>query len=369
MKELGIFDLYEKSSEKTEKEFIDRTDSYLRVQINYEKLMNDTDWIELMEETIPYIDNIFRNPNRFIINEEEIVKIELARKITVESIKHLSKNTNLIQDYNKQTGDVRPSKILNINKEESYDTYENRIIYTLIQNMKFYISQMKKKAEEVKNVKEKNEKRLEYKASSKISGEKINVNVELEKKLDEQNKKNDNKEENILERIEKLEERIVDVSSSEVYKAIDKKHITLVRSPIKKTNVVLKNVNFQYAMRLWNFLQEEIDDKTKHINEKEDYMDNSELKKMMDETFLLQYLTMNTLEKDNLENEESNKKLTEQTINQMLERVMDLDTNITENQLKEMIANKYEVIKYRNIATINEIQKVFKKHIEKYINN
>lgn len=51
-----------------------------------------------METTIPYIDNIFRNPNRFIINEEEIVKIELARKVTVESIKHLAKHTNLIQD-------------------------------------------------------------------------------------------------------------------------------------------------------------------------------------------------------------------------------------------------------------------------------
>lgn len=55
-----------------------------------------------MEETVPYIDNILRNPNRFIVNEEEIVKIELARKITVESIKHLSKNTNLIQDYDKK---------------------------------------------------------------------------------------------------------------------------------------------------------------------------------------------------------------------------------------------------------------------------
>ena len=64
------------------------------------------------------LDNILRNPNRFIVNEEDIVKIELARRVTVESIKHLSKNTNLIQDYNKETGDVRPSKILNINKEE-----------------------------------------------------------------------------------------------------------------------------------------------------------------------------------------------------------------------------------------------------------
>ena len=63
-----------------------------------EKIIKDTEWIEIMERTIPYIDNILRNPNRFIINEEEIVKIERARRITVESIKNLSKNTSFIQE-------------------------------------------------------------------------------------------------------------------------------------------------------------------------------------------------------------------------------------------------------------------------------
>ena len=40
-----------------------------------------------------------------LLNEEEIVKIELARKVTVESIKHLAKHTNLIQDVDPKTGD------------------------------------------------------------------------------------------------------------------------------------------------------------------------------------------------------------------------------------------------------------------------
>lgn len=144
MEELKIFDLYEKFNTKTAEEFMDKIDSTVDIKAEYEKVIEDTEWIEIMEETVPYIDNILRNPNRFIVNEEEIVKIELARKITVESIKHLSKNTNLIQDYDKKTGDVRPSKILNINKEENYDTYENRFIYTLIQNMKFFINKKKK---------------------------------------------------------------------------------------------------------------------------------------------------------------------------------------------------------------------------------
>ena len=76
--------------------------------------------------------------------EEEVVKIEQAKKITVETIKHLSKNTNFIQTIDPVTGDVTPSKLLNVRKEESYDTYENRLIYTLVQNTKINILMLKK---------------------------------------------------------------------------------------------------------------------------------------------------------------------------------------------------------------------------------
>ena len=152
MKDLGILDLYEKVNKEKTTNFIEKIDSNLRVQTQVKKTVKDVEWIEKMEETIPYIDNILRAPNRFIVNEEEIVKIELARKITVDSIKHLSRNTNLIQSIDKETGDVRPSKILNIKKEENYNTYENRLIYTLIQNMKLFIDNRKKTLEnELKN--------------------------------------------------------------------------------------------------------------------------------------------------------------------------------------------------------------------------
>ena len=119
MSDLEIYNLYERTNPGTIETFQKRTASKMDLQTEYEKIIEDTEWIDLMETTIPYIDNIFRNPNRFIINEEEIVKIELARKVTVESIKHLAKHTNLIQDVDEETGDVKPSKILNINKEES----------------------------------------------------------------------------------------------------------------------------------------------------------------------------------------------------------------------------------------------------------
>lgn len=368
MSDLEIIDMYENANKENSKKFIEAVDSSLKIKVETKKEIKDIEWIEKMEETIPYLDNILRSPNRFIINEEEIVKIELARKITVDSIKHLSKNTNLIQSIDKKTGDVRPSKILNINKEESYDTYENRLIYTLIQNMKMFITRRKNTLEENINKENKNDKNLDYKALSETDKEKIEINLSLNSSLNDQNQTSQEETKELLNKIEDVEKRILDLTTSEVYKVIDKKHITLVREPIKKTNVVLKNVNFQYAMKLWNYLRDNFEDQTKAIEEKEEYMEQGEKKKLFDETFMLQYLILKTLDQDEAETEGTRQEIKETILEQMVSNLVDMDTDMTEEELNKLIANKYEVIKYKKMEAIKEIQKIFKDHIEKYLN-
>ena len=367
MNDLEIFDIYENANKEKSQKFVDEVDSSLRIKIDTKREIKDIEWIEKMEETIPYIDNILRSPNRFIVNEEEIVKIELARKITVDSIKHLSKNTNLIQSVDKKTGDVTPSKILNINKEESYNTYENRLIYTLIQNMKMFIERRKSTLEQSINKENKNDKTLDYKALSKTDKEKVEVNLSLNSTLNSDTNDNEKETKEILEKIEELEHRILDLTSSEVYKTIDKLHISLVREPIKKTNVILKNVNFQYAMKLWNYLRDNFDDKTKDIEENQDYMESGEKKKLFDETFMLQYLIMKTLDQDEAETEGTREEIKETILEQMINNLVNMDADISEEELNKMIASKYEVIKYKKMEAIKEIQNIFREHIDKYL--
>ena len=367
MNDLEIFQVYENANKEKSQKFVDEVDSSLRIKIDTKREIKDIEWIEKMEETIPYIDNILRSPNRFIVNEEEIVKIELARKITVDSIKHLSKNTNLIQSVDKKTGDVTPSKILNINKEESYNTYENRLIYTLIQNMKMFIERRKSTLEQSINKENKNDKTLDYKALSKTDKEKVEVNLSLNSTLNSDTNDNEKETKEILEKIEELGHRILDLTSSEVYKTIDKLHISLVREPIKKTNVILKNVNFQYAMKLWNYLRDNFDDKTKDIEENQDYMDNGEKKKLFDETFMLQYLIMKTLDQDEAESEGTREDLKDTILEQMVNNLVDMDQDLTEEEINKLIANKYEIIKYKKLEAIKEIQKIFREHIDKYL--
>ena len=372
MDNLGILDLYEKSAENNSlHEFAEKTESTLKVEMEKKIATLDTEWLEMVELTIPYLDNIFRSPNRFIVNEEEVVKIEQAKKITVETIKHLSKNTNFIQTIDPETGDVTPSKLLNVRKEESYDTYENRLIYTLIQNTKMFMNRKKEELINSVNVDEeenqnKNDKMLEYNATSNVKEEKIEIKLNLNSHLDFSGDLSKERINQVRERIQEAERKLQTLANTEPYQVIDKQHITLVREPIKKTNVVLKNVNFQYAMKLWSYLRENNEDSFDEESENRNYMDDGELKHLVDETFLLQYLAMKTLDEDQLENEVTNKQIQENIVEQMIEKMVDMDTEITEDQLQRMIVGKYEVIKYKKTEIIKEIQQIFKTHLEKY---
>ena len=117
---------------RDEEIFLDKVESKLKMDIRKNEIIDDDEWMDMVEFTMPHLEKALNKSIKQIIQEEEIVKIELIKKVSVESIKHLSKNTNLIETYDEETDDVIPSKILNAYKEESFITYENRFLYTLI---------------------------------------------------------------------------------------------------------------------------------------------------------------------------------------------------------------------------------------------
>ena len=365
MSGLNIVDLYNNTPNNQIDGFINRLDSNLHIDKNENRVEGNYEWLKIMEDTVQYIDNILRNPNRFIINEEDVVKIELARRVTVESIKHLARNTNLIQDIDKKTGDVKPSKILNINKEESFNTYENRFIYTLIQNMKFFIARKKNSIVNESSFNCNNT--LSYIGKCPMGNENVDIELKLNNTVKSSKKIVDTQGNDIPSRIEKIEQRITDLTSCEVYKNLNKLHVALVTSPIKKTNVILKNVNFQYAVKLWNYLQEHVnDDSNAESKNSDSYDDKGELKKYFDESFLLDYLVSRTLSGYN--NKKMDKeKISERLIGNVVEKIIDINAGISEEELSNLVARQYTIIKYRNVVTDKKIAKIYRDAIDKYL--
>ena len=119
-------------------------------------------------------------------------------------------------------------------------------------------------------------------------------------------------------------------------------------------------------MKLWSYLRDNFDDKTTSEEEKREYMDNGELKQLMDQTFLLQYLAMKTLDEDKLETQDTKDEISNAILEQMLDKMIDMNTELTGQELKQMIAERYEVVRYKKMEILQEIQKIFKKNIDKY---
>ena len=362
--ELQVGNLYNEYDNDEIEEFYKELSSSLDISVDYDKTEFNLEWLTIMEDTIRYIDNILRNPNRFIVNEEDIVKIELARRVTVESIKHLSRNTNLIQEYDKETGDIKPSKILNINKEESYNTYENRFIYSLIQNMKTYVMFKKKGLESVSSAKD--DKKLKFSGTTRVGKTKYEISINLTSSLDSSVSQDENSLENVMARIEKLENRITDLTSSEVYKTINKLHIALVTSPIKKTNVILKNTNFQYAVKLWNYMQEHMNADMDNIKDSKSEKVEGKVKKYSDEVFLLEHLILESyINSDTKKTKKQKKEVSKKIVNSMLQRLLEMDS-IDKKEILDLIDKYYTVIKYKSVVNDKEIFDKFKTAIKNY---
>lgn len=345
--------------------FMNNLNSTLAVKREYELNEFDYEWLEKIEETLPYLDNILRNPKRFIINEEEIVKVELARKVTVESVIHLTQHTNLIQDIDEKKGDVKPSKILNINKEESLDTYENRFIYTLVNNLRTFFEQRVEATGENSSYMDK--KDLAYVANTKVGSEDVRVSLRI-CSLDKNIKENKNNENGLsyVERLKKVQVRLDGFSGTELMQTLNKLHVSPVRSPIRKTNVILKNPNFKKAEELWNYIQS-FRSKDRKEKDKQDYYDKGTLKEQYDQAFLLEYIANRTIgiTNGNGQNGVSDKKLVSDTLQRVIENILDADMSISEDGLKEIFDKQISTVKTKNTEKARNVVNIFNDRFER----
>ena len=217
----------------------------------YTRKNYDNSWIGTIEDCIVSLDNIVRNPRKFIVIEEDIVDISLARSISVESVKHLSQHTNLISSVDKN-GMVIPSKILNTSKEESFDIYENRFIYTLLLKVRDFID---RRFTEIQNALLRSGE-IDIAVESEFSIDRNKVKYKLDGAanfpFDAVVKK---KGEGLtdVERVTHIKSIISDFLSSPFGREM--RTCALVRPPILRTNVILKNPDFKKALVLWQFIE------------------------------------------------------------------------------------------------------------------
>lgn len=334
--------------------FLEDLNSILNIKTDYDSKEYNYTWIEIYEDVVPYIDNILRNPKRFIINEEEVVKVELSRKVTVESIIHLTQHTNLIQDIN-EDGDVQPSKILNINKEESLDTYENRFVYTLIKNMTTFFDQHASQISGESYYIDK--KDAQYEANAKIGTEEIKISIKYSSVDKNVTVKESDDGSTIDQRLKRIKVQLDGFTGTELYQTLTRLHVADVRSPIRKTNVILKNPNFQKAFELWNFLQSYDQDDCVAEKTSKEVNDIGDIKGQFDQSFLLDYLALSALSKK--KDEVSEKKVISLALARVIENILDMDDEILEDKIKKVFKDEFKTAKAKYDKRNDKIIKTF----------
>ncbi|MBR2984956.1 MAG: DUF2357 domain-containing protein, partial [Clostridia bacterium] len=216
----------------------------------FKKKIFDLDWVEAVEDAVIALDTIVRNPRKFIQQEEDIVDISLARSISTESVKHLAQHTNFISSVDKN-GMVIPSKILNISKEESFEIYENRFIYTLILKVHQFLT---KRWEMIKQASSDSDTfSVKVSTDYQVGDSKIKCNMDtvLHMPIDAV-LKDETAELTDFQRVQKMVQIVNGFLSSPFAKVMVS--CALVRPPIIRTNVILKDPNFKKALVLWQFI-------------------------------------------------------------------------------------------------------------------
>lgn len=209
----------------------------------------DVSWVESIETGLVSIDNVIRNPSKTIINVEEVVPIALSKKITVDSVKHLAQHTDLIQSVDPETGKITPSKVLNIHKEESYLTYENKFVNTLIDRLFIFVN---KRYEKLKAVSSSEEVfAMEYNTAFESgSGRKMKMTLNIE--TSDSLEAADENGSTLWDRVEKIRRIVESYKSSPFCQQMGQNYI---RPPVMRTNAIMKNVDLKACLVLWQFIE------------------------------------------------------------------------------------------------------------------
>lgn len=350
--------------------FIKNVKSGMHLKSDLNSDINSLEWLEIIEEVCPYLDNIVRTPKVALVSESEVTKIEKARKTSVDTVKDLSKHTDYIDKIDPETGDVLPSKLLVVFREETFNTYENRFIYTLILNLLRFLTE---KEELLKDLKPRNDKTLEYSASTSNGKEKIKVDVKISTKptrLSDEDNDLDKEINSVRKRIEKMKKFVNSWLASELITSLQKQHATLVMPPIKKTNLILKNPNFQMATKLWNFLYSVDEEQKKKINGMDSKGDEL-LRKILDDACLMDYYVLDSISINKKDQKEKLCKYALLMIMNQVQRAIDIllenGIKISEQELFKLLSTELE--KKKSISQIGsaDIKKKFQKEMDDYL--
>lgn len=210
----------------------------------------EDDWIIEIESAINSVEQIVHRPRKFIVENETLLDVARVRRTTTKTVRHLTTHSQFVNNYDEDSGEVTPKKLLSVEMDEDIAIYENRFVCALINNL---IKFVELRNDEIKDkIESFNQTNINLESKFSYGGSNFSCNIDL-KVSDpiESDNKND-KNLGLYERIQQLRRRLRILQSTDFVKQLSK--AKPVRPPIQKTNLLMKNVDYNNCYKLWLFI-------------------------------------------------------------------------------------------------------------------
>lgn len=332
------------------------------VKYSYVRLVKEVDekWVAAIEAALPSIQYVVFHPRKFIEEEREVVNIAMARNITAESVRHLLAHSNYIDKY-KEDGTVIPNKILNIYKEESLNTYENRFICTLIGELQFFVNKRFDAIFEAS----KDELGVNFEVDSVIDNYTEAIDYKLQIKIRDKQTDVENETDNndIFSRIIEIHRNVNMLVTTEFVNTM--RRFPTVKHPIVKTNAIAKNKDYKACHKLWNFLHSYNQVGYKVDLVKQDPNITRAFEQDIYNSFMWNYAMLHKYMEDvdalNINRKSRKKQLDLPGIRMLLEEIV-AGTDIPDENLRKIVENELKSIQNRRKQERAAAEKVIKRH-------
>lgn len=217
----------------------------------HEKVI-DMDWVVEIEETLPYIEKAIDEQRRFIIENNEVYRIDKAKIINKDSVKHLIQHTNFIDNID-ETGRVTPNRVLTIEREDSFETYENRFLITLIETALNFVSDKYRKMVDAPTD---TYNRVEMERDLVLNNQHITFKFDYSNEVKDAEEAlldiKDYEKLSDFDRVRRIREKLNSFLNTDMMMALKK--CIRVKPPINRTNLMTKNPNYKAGLDLFTYL-------------------------------------------------------------------------------------------------------------------
>lgn len=236
-----------------------------------EKLV-DLRWVDAIDDALEGFQNIIANPRNRIQEDELIVNVAHARKAGSDVVRHLAQHSLLVEDFQEDTGDVRPSKLMQKYREDSTEMYENRLVFTVLEHAYHFVRIRHEALFEAMH--DEYGAKLKVLSEMESATETVRFDTYLRIRKKDSALETDEKNAEVFSRIDRIYRLLTSFMNSPFAEQLKK--VSRVKGVVNKTNVLKRNPDYKKIVKLWEFLRGyedvgymiKITEQNPHIDEK-----------------------------------------------------------------------------------------------------